>query len=217
MRTILSIKVFSFLIVGSGLALGLLSCSSTPSATATPPPAAATDTPIEPTPTAMNTPTVEIVPWALTSPAFAANQTIPARHACHGENLSPPLDWNQPPPGTQSLALILDDPDAVDVVGYVYDHWLVFNLPPETLGLPEGIGRGSDLPEGSAQGMNSAFNRRYDGPCPPDGQTHDYVFTLYALDTVLDVDAGAKKEELLAVMEGHMLTTTQLVGPYTSP
>lgn len=166
-------------------------------------------------PVATNTP--EPVPFTLSSSAFGPNETIPDRHSCDGNNLSPELIWTTPPDGTQSLALVLDDPDAVGVVGFVYDHWLVFNLPPDTDSLPEGIGLSASLPEGSLPGVNSARNQRYAGPCPPSGQMHNYVFTLYALDTTLDLAAGANKTALLEAMEGHILGTAQLIGVYTSP
>lgn len=179
-------------------------------ATAVPPTIAATDTP-------QPTDTPEPIPFTLSSSAFGPNETIPERHSCDGNNLSPELNWTTPPDGTQSLALVLDDPDAVGVVGFVYDHWLLFNLPPDTTALPEGIGLGADPPEGSLPGVNSARTQRYAGPCPPSGQTHNYVFTLYALDTALDLAAGADKATLLEAMEGHILGTTQLIGVYTSP
>lgn len=215
MKRIQSTSIVLFWSLIGLLALVLSGCASTPSATDDAPPITTDELLATATPTA--TPTPEPLPLELTSSAFEANQPIPVQYACHGENLSPPLTWSDPPSGTQSLVLILDDPDAVDVVGYVYDHWLVFNLPPETFSLPEGIGRGVELPEGSSHGMNSSFNRRYDGPCPPDGQTHNYVFTLYALDVVLELEPSAKKDELLEVMEGHILDTAQLVGSYTAP
>ncbi|MCC6605820.1 MAG: YbhB/YbcL family Raf kinase inhibitor-like protein [Anaerolineae bacterium] len=182
----------------------------TATATAVPPTIAATDTP-------QPTDTPEPIPFTLSSSAFGPNETIPERHSCDGSNLSPALTWTTPPDGTQSLALVLDDPDAVGVVGFVYDHWLLFNLPPDTTALPEGIGLGADPPEGSLPGVNSARTQRYAGPCPPSGQTHNYVFTLYALDTALDLAAGADKATLLEAMEGHILGTTQLIGVYTSP
>lgn len=179
-------------------------------ATAVPPTLAATDTP-------QPTDTPEPIPFTLSSSAFGPNETIPERHSCDGNNLSPELNWTTPPDGTQSLALVLDDPDAVGVVGFVYDHWLIFNLPPDTNTLPEGVGLGADPPEGSLPGVNSARTQRYAGPCPPSGQTHNYVFTLYALDTTLALEAGADKATLLEAMEGHILGTTQLIGVYTSP
>lgn len=181
--------------------------ADTPSPTATSLLPAQTDTPPVSIPTQ----------FELTSSAFEPDQPIPVRHACHGENLSPPLDWTQPPPGTQSLVLIMDDPDAVDVVGYVWDHWLLYNTPADVSSLAEGRPLDAELEDGSLQGQNSFKRLGYGGPCPPGGQTHAYVFTLYALDTILALEPGATKEQILEAIEGHVLAKSELVGTYTSP
>lgn len=181
------------------LVMALSSCAGSSTAVPSPPPA--------PTP----------VPFILTSPAFAAKGEIPARHACHGEDLSPELAWGMPPAGTQSLALIMDDPDAVPVAGRVWDHWVLFNIPPGAAGLAEGLPHEEELADGSVHGRNSSFQSYYAGPCPPSGQTHGYVFTLYALDTRLDLAPGVAKQQVLEAIEGHVLAQTQLVGMYTSP
>lgn len=157
------------------------------------------------------------MPLELTSSAFEAGQTIPTRHACHGENLSPPLAWSEPPAGTASFALVMDDPDAVPVAGFVWDHWVLFNIPSETLSLAEGIPGEATLTDGSRQGQNSSNRLGYGGPCPPGGQRHNYVFKLYAVDTSLDLEPGASKAEILQAMEGHILDQAELVGAYTSP
>jgi len=157
------------------------------------------------------------MPFELTSGAFEAEQPIPVRHACHGENLSPPLAWNQPPPGTESFVLVMEDPDAVGVVGFVWDHWLLFNVAADVRALSEGIPQDAELPDGSRQGQNSFNQLGYGGPCPPSGQTHGYVFTLYAVDTILELEGGAGKDEILGAIEGHILAQAQLVGLYTSP
>ncbi len=215
---------FALLLLAS-LVAAVTGCTAVSTTDPTPEPTAtapmATNTAVPPTIAATDTPqptdTPEPIPFTLSSSAFGPNEIIPERHSCDGNNLSPELNWTAPPDGTQSLALVLDDPDAVGVVGFVYDHWLLFNLPPDTTSLPEGIGLGADPPEGSLPGVNSARTQRYAGPCPPSGQTHNYVFTLYALDTALDLAAGADKATLLEAMEGHILGTTQLIGVYTSP
>jgi len=166
------------------------------------------------------TPTLPIrlpAEFELTSSAFQADQPIPVRHTCHGEDLSPLLAWGQPPEGTQSLVLIMDDPDAVEVAGFVWDHWLLFNIPPEVQSLSEGVPADAENPDGSRHGQNSSRRLGYNGPCPPSGQTHRYVFTLYALDTLLDLKSRASKEEILDAMDGHVLAQAQLVGLYTSP
>lgn len=189
------------------LAVVLSSCSpAAPSATAT---VAITATvPLSPTP----------LPFMLTSSAFEADTAVPVRHACHGENLSPALAWSTPPSGTQSLVLIMDDPDAVAVAGKVWDHWIVYNMPADLLSLPEGILRETELPGETVQGRNSSSGLGYGGPCPPGGQTHNYVFTLYAVDTMLTLEpAQATQAKVLEAIEGHILDQTELIGSYTSP
>jgi len=113
--------------------------------------------------------------------------------------------------------MIMDDPDAIPVVGFVYDHWVIFNLPAATRELPEGIGRDAVLPDESMQGTNSNGRIGYDGPCPPSGQNHGYVFTLYAVDSVLEIAPGATKANVLAAIEGHILAQAELIGFYQSP
>jgi Raf kinase inhibitor-like YbhB/YbcL family protein len=144
----------------------------------------------------------------LTSSAFAEGGTIPARHARRGDNASPPLAWSGAPAETLSFALIVDDPDAPSGD---WVHWIVYNLPAATTDLPEGT---TTLPGSAAQGKNGWGAAQYDGPQPPSG-THRYVFKLYALDVVLDLDPGANKAALLQAMEGHVLARAQLIGKYT--
>jgi Raf kinase inhibitor-like YbhB/YbcL family protein len=146
----------------------------------------------------------------LTSSAFAEGGMIPARHARKGENVSPPLAWRGAPDATQSFALIVDDPDAP---GGDWVHWIVYNLPAGTTGLPEGIKSDEDLPGEAVQGKNGWGASKYDGPQPPSG-THRYVFKLYALDTVLALEPGASKADLLKVMEGHVLARARLTVKY---
>ena len=200
-----SLYVISTLIV---LAIGLSSCMST----AAP---AAPEIPIPPTEVMPLRPTAQ--PFALTSPAFEADALIPARYSCHGANLSPPLAWSAPPSGTQSLVLVLDDPDAVKVVGSIWDHWLLFNLPANVLSVAEGIPQKAELPDGSRQGQNSARGLGYSGPCPPSGQNHGYRFSMYAVDMVLALKSGATKAEIVHAIDGHILAQAQLVGHYASP
>lgn len=189
-------------------------------ATPTTEPGAPSTTPIPPTVTAAEAPaenTPATAPFELFSPAFGMDKPIPEVYSCHGANLSPPLAWSDPPAGTQSLVLIMDDPDAVPVAGYIWDHWLLFNIPPDTHTLPEGLPDDAELPDGSRHGTNSFKRLGYGGPCPPGDQTHRYGFTLYALNTTLDLDSGATKEQLLAAMEGHILAQTFYAGIYASP
>ena len=146
----------------------------------------------------------------ITSDAFASGQSIPAKYSCIGRNVSPPLAWNEPPAGTQSFALIMDDPDAP--VG-TWVHWVLFNIPASSRGLPEAIPSAGTLSDGSLHGKNSGGNPGYNGPCPPSG-THRYFFKLYALDEMLGLSSGADKGELLQAMEGHTLAQGELMGTF---
>ncbi|GIV81089.1 MAG: hypothetical protein KatS3mg051_0443 [Anaerolineae bacterium] len=146
----------------------------------------------------------------LSSSAFAEGQPIPARYTCTGEDISPPLAWRGAPAGTQSFALIMDDPDAPRGT---WVHWVVYNLPAGVTALPEAIRSDRDLPGGAVHGQNSWRRNDYGGPCPPSG-THRYFFKLYALDTALNLSPGATKEALLQAMEGHILAQGQLMGTY---
>ncbi len=147
----------------------------------------------------------------LTSPAFADGASIPAHHTCEGENVSPELHIGHVPKGAVSLALTMEDPDIPESVKKnmgldVFDHWVVFNMPPEGVVLEEG-----KVPPG-VEGMNSV-GQWYTGPCPPDGE-HRYIFTLYALDTLLDLNKSATKERLVAALRGHVLEKVTLTGVY---
>ena len=199
------------------LAAALGGCASTAAPAPTAIPIPPTAPPAAPPTATVPPPSPTAQPFALTSSAFAADALIPARYSCHGENLSPPLAWSAPPAGTQGLVLVLDDPDAVQVVGSVWDHWLLFNLPANTLSVAEGVPQKPQLPDGSLQGQNSGRGIGYGGPCPPSGQNHGYRFTLYAVDMVLALKSGATKAEILKAIDGHILAQAQLVGHYASP
>jgi len=149
--------------------------------------------------------------FTLTSSAFAAGKPIPARHSCDDRDTSPPLAWRDPPEEVQSFALIADDPDAP--IG-TWVHWVLYNLPPATRTLPEGVQPHAQLPDGSVHGHNSWRRLGYGGPCPPSG-THRYFFKLYALDTTLDIGSGVNKKQLLKAMEGHILAKVELMGTYS--
>ena len=147
------------------------------------------------------------------SDAFVNGQSIPAKYSCMGKNVSPALTWNDPPAGTQSFALIADDPDAP--VG-TWVHWVLFNIPADERSLSEDLpvtGKNVD-PNAIYFGRNSAGNTRYDGPCPPSG-THRYFFKLYALDSLVSLLPGATKEELLKAMQGHILAQGELMGTFS--
>ncbi len=143
----------------------------------------------------------------LTSSAFGYGQSIPPKYSCKGADVSPPLAWDEPPAGAQSFALIMDDPDAP--VG-VWDHWALFNIPPETRALPEDFQPAAPL----VTGRNSWGRSDYGGPCPPSG-THRYFFKLYALDTTLSLSSSANKKDVLAAMQGHILAQAELMGTFS--
>lgn len=147
----------------------------------------------------------------LTSSVIPPGKPIPRQYTCDGGDQSPPLQWDEPPPGTRSFALIADDPDAPSGT---FVHWVLFNLPAEARMLPEGIRPEARLADGARHGRNSWGNQGYGGPCPPGG-SHRYFFKLYALDTMLDLPAGASKEQLLRAMQGHTLAETELMGVYS--
>ncbi|MFO8009120.1 MAG: YbhB/YbcL family Raf kinase inhibitor-like protein [Candidatus Brocadiia bacterium] len=141
----------------------------------------------------------------LSSPAFDDGGSIPSVHTCDGQNTSPPLHFHDVPEEAEALALVMDDPDAP---GGTFDHWLVWNIPPETTEIPEGR-----EPEG-VQGRTDFGKMGYGGPCPPSG-THTYRFKLYALDAELDLREGSGKGRLEQAMEGHVLAEALLEGNYT--
>lgn len=141
----------------------------------------------------------------LTSSAFVHGERIPVRYTCDGEDLSPPLRWEDVPAGTQSLVLIMDDPDAP--MG-TWVHWVLYDLSPEMRDLVEGAtGVGVD-------GVNSWRRTGYGGPCPPPGKAHRYFFKLYALDARLNLPPGATKAEVERAMQGHILAQGVLMGTY---
>ncbi|MBI3324317.1 MAG: YbhB/YbcL family Raf kinase inhibitor-like protein [Candidatus Omnitrophica bacterium] len=149
--------------------------------------------------------------FALSSPAFQAHTPIPKPYTCDGTDISPALTWTDPPAGTKSFALIMDDPDAP--VG-TWVHWVVYNLPAAIRHLPEQVPALPSLADQSRQGRNDFRRVGYGGPCPPPGPAHRYVFKLYALDTMLGLEAGQTKAELERTMEGHILDKAELVGTY---
>ena len=153
----------------------------------------------------------EPIPFTLTSPEFVHEEAIPAKFSCDGEDISPILEWTDPPAGTQSFALIMDDPDAP---GGLWVHWVLFNLPPDARSLPEAVPTGPTLDDGSSHGRNSWGRMEYGGPCPPSG-THRYFFKLYALDTVIEADPGRSNTQLLDLIDGHILAEAQLMGVYS--
>ena len=153
------------------------------------------------------------MPFALVSPAFHDRSPIPARFTCDGADVSPPLGVLDPPPEALSLVLICDDPDAP---GGTFVHWVLYNLPPDTRSLPEGVPAFEILRElgGARQGKSDFHRIGYGGPCPPPGTPHHYEFRLYALDVLLTLKGGPAKADVERAMEGHVLAMSRLVGVY---
>lgn len=151
-------------------------------------------------------PLVSITPGTMkiTSTAFRHNESVPSQYTCDADDISPPLQLSEAPEGTQSLALIVDDPDAP---GKTWVHWLVWNMPADTTTLEEGA-----TPPGT-EGTTDFGKTGWGGPCPPSG-THRYFFKLYALDTELDLDPSATKAELEDAMRDHVLDQAELIGLY---
>jgi Raf kinase inhibitor-like YbhB/YbcL family protein len=146
----------------------------------------------------------------LSSDAFEHGQEIPKKFSCDGEDVSPPLAWEDPPEGTRAFALICDDPDAPIKT---FTHWLVYDLPADRRALPQSLTKSETVLGGGTQGKNSFGRLGYGGPCPPTG-VHRYFFKLYALSAPLGLPPGAGKDELLAAMKGRVLAETELMGTY---
>jgi Raf kinase inhibitor-like YbhB/YbcL family protein len=147
--------------------------------------------------------------FTMTSSAFKPGEAIPAVYTCTGPNISPALAWIDPPAGTQSFALILDDPDAPNGT---FVHWVIYNIPAESASLAENTRVESAPADGIVHGKNSAGQLGYMGPCPPSG-THHYSFRLYALDTKFD-QKEMDKTALLDAMHTHILAQTELIGTF---
>lgn len=146
----------------------------------------------------------------LMSSAFQQGKMIPQQYTCDGSDISPPLTWSDPPQGTQSFALIADDPDAPRGT---WVHWVVWNIPATARSLEESVPRQESLATGAKQGMTDFKKIGYGGPCPPSG-THRYFFKLYALDAMLNLPTGTTKAEFEKAMQGHILGRAELMGTY---
>lgn len=151
------------------------------------------------------------MPFTLQTMAFRNGGEIPKRYTCTGDDISPALSWSSVPSGTRSLALIVDDPDAP---GGTWAHWLLWNIPTQSTALPEGCPAKEVLDNGARQGRNDFQRVGYGGPCPPPGKPHRYFFHLFALDTILDLRAGASRGELESAMGKHVLARAEWMGKY---
>jgi Raf kinase inhibitor-like YbhB/YbcL family protein len=137
------------------------------------------------------------------SPSFQHNSPIPKKYGCDGEGTNPPITIEGTPKEAKSLALVIDDPDAPSGT---FDHWVVWNIPLSTTKIAENSGPGTE-------GLNSARQQGYMGPCPPSG-THRYFFKVYALDTELNLGAKTTKRDLEKAMQGHIIAKGELIGLY---
>jgi hypothetical protein len=144
-------------------------------------------------------PSIPDATLAMTSSAFDPAANIPPEHSCDGQDISPPLAWLEPPAGTQSLVLIVDDPEAP---AGTWTHWVLFDIPATVRSLPQAVPSSSTVEGAGTNGSNSWDRLGYGGPCPPRGPTHRYYFTLYTLDTTLGLDAGAGKAAVEQAMAG---------------
>lgn len=142
----------------------------------------------------------------ITSREFKNNEKIPSKYTCEGEDVNPPLDFSGVPEDAKSLALIVDDPDAP---AKTWVHWVVFNIPPDVTEIDE-----DTVPEDALLGRTDFGNKSYGGPCPPSG-THRYFFKLYALDSMLDLESGASKQDVLDAMNGRIIEKAELIGIFT--
>ena len=147
----------------------------------------------------------------LSSTAFDEGQAIPREYTADGRNVSPPLQWQDPPAGTQSWALLCEDPDAPRGT---FTHWLLFNLPTAARALAEGVPPETTLANGGLQGVNDFGKVGYGGPAPPPGKPHRYIFKLFALARSLDLQPGSTKAQLLTAMKGQVLAEGLLMGTY---
>ncbi|MGH7738610.1 MAG: YbhB/YbcL family Raf kinase inhibitor-like protein [bacterium] len=149
-------------------------------------------------------------PMCLLSSAFQDGGKLPARYTCDGEGISPELRWKYLPRRAESLALIVEDPDAAYSS---WTHWVVYNIPPNVLEFLEDFPKDSQLPNGITQGTSDFKTIGYGPPCPPNG-AHRFFFRLYALNCILDLPPGATSEQLRKVMRGHIMSTAQIMVRY---
>jgi hypothetical protein len=149
--------------------------------------------------------------FRLTTTAFQDGEFIPKEFTCDGQDNSPTLEWTEPPAGTKSFAVLVDDPDAP---AGTWVHWVLYDLPGDARMLEEGVAKDRQLADGTRQGRNDFGKIGYNGPCPPKGGPHRYFFKLYALDRKTNLKAGASKAELERAMKGHILAETGVVGQF---
>jgi Raf kinase inhibitor-like YbhB/YbcL family protein len=148
--------------------------------------------------------------FTLHTNSFPNGGEIPRKYTCEGEDVSPQLSWSDPPARAQSLALIVEDPDAPSGT---FTHWVLYGLPSDTRELAEGASKGQ-LPGGARQGRNDFGKLGYSGPCPPPGKPHRYFFKLYALDNKLDLQPGASRQQFEQATRGHVVAQAEIMGKF---
>jgi Raf kinase inhibitor-like YbhB/YbcL family protein len=154
------------------------------------------------------------VPLRVTSPAFAEGEAIPSKYTCDGQDVSPPMHWDNAPSTAKTCALICEDPDAP---AGVWLHWMIYNVPSRARSLPEGVRKAPALINNWFQGVNDFGKIGYNGPCPPGGKAHRYFFKVYALDEDFTPPTPPKqhnKSDLVKAMEGHIVAEGSLMGTY---
>lgn len=149
--------------------------------------------------------------FSVSSPSFQNGGDIPKKFTCEGADVSPELEFTSPPANAQSLAIIADDPDAP--VG-TWTHWILFDLPAETRGLPENVAKVDEVPTGGRQGRNDFKKIGYGGPCPPAGKPHRYFFKVYVLDKKLNLKPGSSRQEVEEAMKDHVLANAEWMGKF---
>lgn len=148
----------------------------------------------------------------LKSSILKESELIPEKYTCDGEDISPPLEWENIPEKTASFCIIMDDPDAP---GGVFTHWIIFNIPKNYRSLPENFPKLPEFENGIKQGKNDFNEIGYNGPCPPKGSKHRYRFTIYALNKVLDIKSGVERREILKEIKNHILGIGELITLYS--
>ena len=148
--------------------------------------------------------------FTLKSKVFKHEEMIPELYTCTGKELSPPLNWDLVPEKTKSFAILMQD---LDTPIKALTHWILYNIPSEMTGLPEGVSTQEPFSNGMIQGRNSMRKNEYMGPCPPFGK-HRYKFTIYALDTLLEENTKMNKKKLLTAMDSHILAQSDLLCVY---
>lgn len=151
--------------------------------------------------------------FQITSSAFVQGGQIPQKYTANGEDISPPLSWAAAPSDTKSFTITCEDPDATGTGGGAFFHWIIFDIPGNVTQLTEGITNQRTLDNGAKQGTNDMGTIGYSGPSPPNG-THRYAFKIYALDTTLNLEPGATKQQVTNAMQGHILAQAQITGKY---